>query len=174
VGGVPEIPISQAPAWMGRLEGELKKAALRGLYSAALRVVGVVNELIQAEPRVPVDRGIYRAGWKARPLPDGAEVSNQTPHAVFIEDGVRGDHVKVGRAMVDALASWVGRKGLTGAARGEERAAEARRIAWAVAKSMQRKGIFNAGGGLKIFERARKRIPEFVEEEVAREIARLK
>jgi hypothetical protein len=171
---MPEIPIEQAPAWMGRLEGELRKAALRGLYSAAQRVVGIIqNEIIPAESRVPVDRGIYRGGWRARPEPDGAEVSNSTPHAIFIEDGVRGDHVKVGRAMVSALTLWVQRKGLTGAAKGPEVAAQARSIAWAIAKSMQKKGIFNAGGGLKILEKARRRIPALVEEEVAREIARV-
>jgi hypothetical protein len=172
-GRVPTISIEQAPAWVGRLEGELQKAALRGLYSAAQRMVGVVGEVIAAEPRIPVDRGIYKAGWRARRLPDGAEISNSTPHAGFIEDGVRADRVRPGRAMIDALAAWVARKGLTGSARGVERAAEARRIAWAIAKSMQKNGIFNRGGGLKIFEKARQRLPALIEEEVRREIGRM-
>ncbi len=160
---------------MGRLEGELRKAALRGLYSAAQRTVSIIQtEIIPAEPRVPVDRGIYKAGWRARPTSDGAEVSNSTPHAIFIEDGVRADHVKVGRRMVDALAGWVARKGLTGAAKGVEKAAEARRIAWAIAKSMQKKGIFNAGGGLNIMAKARSRLPAIIEQEVRAEIARMK
>jgi hypothetical protein len=167
------ITLEQAPAWVGRLEGELKRAALRGLYSAAQRMVGVVGETIANESRVPVDRGIYKAGWRARALPDGATYSNATPHGVLIEDGVRADHVKPGRQMIDALAAWVVRKGLVGAARGVEAAAEGRRIAWAIAKSMQKKGIFNNGGGLKIMAKANRRLPAILEEEVRREIERM-
>ena len=166
------LTIEQAPAWVARLGERHRRAALRGLLGAAQRTVEHVVELIAREPRVPVDRGIYRAGWRARALPDGAMVSNDTPHAALIEDGVRGENVKPGRAMIDALAAWVARKGLTGGARGEERAAAARQIAWAIAKSMQAKGIFSGGKGLQIFERARKRIPEFIDEEVMRELSR--
>ena len=33
---------------------------------------------------------------------------------MFIEEGVRGENVKIGRAMIDALAAWVRMKGIGG------------------------------------------------------------
>lgn len=48
--------------------------------------------------------------------------------------------------------------------------AQARSMAWAILKSMQKKGIFD--GGLKIAERALLKMTEFAEQEVAREITR--
>ena len=167
------MTIDQAPAWVRRLGDKQRRAGVLGLQSAAARLVSIiVGEIIPREPRVPVDRGIYRAGWRVRPLPDGAVVYNSTPHATFIEDGVRGDNVKIGKALIDALTKWVQRKGLTGAAKSAEAGTEARRIAWAIAKSMQKKGIFNGGGGLKIMARARTRIPGLIDEEVRREMRR--
>lgn len=170
--GTNKISIDQAPEWVKKLGEKRRKAAMKGLLSAAHRLVGVINEIIEAEPRKPVDRGIYKAGWRVRKETDGVLVFNATPHASFIEDGVRGDHVRVGRAMVDAIAAWVQRKGLTGSAKKEEAPMEARRIAWAIVQSMKKKGIFGDGKGLKILARARKRIPELIDEEVKAELER--
>jgi hypothetical protein len=167
-----KISIQHAPKWVTELEGKLNKAAKRGLFSAAQRVVSVIqNEIIPSEPRVPVDRGIYRAGWRARVIPDGALVYNGTPAAAVIEDGGRAENVKVGRAMINALAEGVVRKGLTGAAKNEEKAQAGRQIAWAIAQSMKKKGIFG-GVGLGIMRKARARIPELIDEEVRAEIKR--
>ena len=166
-----KISIHEAPAWVAKLGKQKHAAALRGVRSAGERLVAhIVTEIIPREPRIPVDRGIYRAGWRTRPLPNGVLVYNGTPHATFIEDGVRGDHVKVGRAMVDALAEWVKRKGLTGAAKKEETRAQARSIAMAIAQSMKKKGIFGGGKGLKILARAEKKVDGFLDEEVKREL----
>lgn len=50
---------------------------------------------------------------------------------------------------------------------------EARSLAWAIAMSMKKKGIFNEGKGLQIVARARKVLAEkFIREEVVREIQR--
>lgn len=167
------MTIEEAPGWARRLKGELHKAAERGCYGAAVKLQQRVLELIGQEPRIPVDRGIYRGGWRVRRVRNGAELTNSVPHAAFIEDGVRGENVKISRAMIDALAAWVVRKGLTGSAKKEERTAEGRGIAWAIAKSMQKKGIFNAGGGLKILKRAVESAPKFLEEEIHAEIGRM-
>jgi hypothetical protein len=170
-----KITIEEAPAWIKALGGKLRGAAERGLEAAAHRVVETIQtEVIPREERIPVDRGIYRAGWRARKTEGGALVYNNSPHAPFIEDGVVGSKVKPGRKMIDALAAWVRRKGLTGGARKEEKIAESRRIAFAIAKSMQAKGIFNGGQGLKILEKGMRRAKEFMEEEVKAEIERLK
>jgi hypothetical protein len=169
------ITIDEAPAWVKRLEGELRKAGERGLVSAAHRLVGVIqNEIIPRESRIPVDRGIYKAGWRARKIPRGAFVYNSVPHAPIIEYGARAENIKVGRKMIDALAQWVIRKGLTGAAKKEERSVEAKRIAWAIAKSMQKNGIFDKGRGLRILEKACARVPEIIEQEVRAEIHRMR
>ena len=170
-----KMTIDQAPAWVVELEGKRRKAALRGLLSAAHRVVQVIQtEIIPREPRAPVDRGIYRAGWRARAIENGALVYNATPIAAIIEDGARAENIKIGRAMIDALALWVVRKGLTGSAKKEEAGAAGRQIAWAIAQSMKKKGIFGGEGkGLKILAKARRRIPKIIEEEVRREIEKI-
>jgi hypothetical protein len=167
-----KISIAQAPKWVSELEGRMRKAALRGLLSAAHRTVGYIqNEVIPREERAPVDRGIYRAGWRARKVEGGALVYNGVPHAPMVEWGVRGENVKIGKRMIDALAEWVVRKGLVGKQPRESRAAAGRQIAWAIAKSMQKRGIFGGEGrGLRVMEKARPQIVQFIEEEVKREI----
>lgn len=170
-----KITIDQAPEWIRKLEDKRRKAAERGLVSAAHRVVNYIQtEIIPKEPRVPVDRGTYRAGWRARRIEGGALVYNNVPHAEIVEHGAKAENIKIGKKMIDALAEWVARKGMTGNAKGVERAAEARRIAWAIAKSMQKNGIFNRGGGLKILEKARKMIGQFIQEEVRAELRALR
>src|ERR1019366_772147 len=108
-----KIDLARAPEWVRSLEGKMHKAALRGLLSAAHRTVSViVTEIIPREERAPVDRGVYRAGWRARKLDDGALVYNNTPHAGIIEHGARAENIKVGKRMIDALTEWIVRKGL--------------------------------------------------------------
>jgi hypothetical protein len=164
-----KITLDRAPLWVQELEGKLKKAAEKGMISAAHRGVAEIQEIIDREPRVPVDRGTYRAGWRVRQIEKGALVYNNVPHAGLIEEGVKGGRVKIGRAMIDALAEWGLRKGLV-EGKGPEQAANARRFAFAVARSMKKNGIFNKGKGLRILERARKLFPRFIEEEVRAEI----
>lgn len=153
----------------------MRQAAEKGLYSAGLRLVEhITTEIIPQTNPEPVDRGMYRAGWRATRLPgEGCLVSNTLPYAPIIEYGARGANIKIGRKMIDALAKWVMRKGLTGNTKGKARADEARQIAWAIAMSMKRTGIFNGGKGLRVLERASKRIPAFMKEEIARELKKL-
>jgi len=144
------------------------KAAIKGLHSAASSSVQVITtRIVPSLTRQPVDRGLYRAGWRAIAEKDGATIENNEPHAAFIEYGVRGSHVKIGARMIVALTEWVTRKGL---ASGKE----AVRAAWAIAKSMQRRGIFNGGSGLQIlYTLEQKYLSNIVEEEVAREIEKV-
>ena len=95
---------------------------------------------------------------------DGAVVENLEPHAVFIEYGVKAGSVKPGKQMIEALTGWVLRKGLAGAA-------EAPRIAWAIAKAQQKRGIFDRGAGLGIVkELVDVWVERVTREEVLREI----
>lgn len=168
------------------IKGGLREAAFRGLVAAGHKTVEhIVADVIPSfGSRMPVDKGAYRAGWRVQPVKSEGEVivQNSSPHAPFVDLGVRPGHVKIGRKLIAALTEWVQRKGLGGrtvtSASGRVRQvkaskAEATSIAWAIAKSMQAKGIFG-GTGLRILEKAEKRVPTFIKEEVERELAKVK
>lgn len=151
----------------------------RGLLSAGYRLLGVIqNEILPQEKPPPVHTGAYRAAWRVAPTEEGAEVTNDMPYASIIDGGARAENIKPGRKMIDALAEWARLKGLTGHAPGERSSAgavaESRSIAWAIARSMQKKGIFNRDGqrGLGIAKKAVARLADFVEDEVRREVRR--
>jgi hypothetical protein len=162
-----EITLKQAAQRTDELKEKWRKAAVLGLQSAAARgVQDIITRIIPSRTPQPVDRGVYRSGWRFYPAPDGAVIECFEPHAILIEDGVRAGNVKIGKKMIDALAEWVQRKGIVS---GDE----ARSVAWAIAKSMQRRGIFNKGKGMGILaELVDQYLPGYVEEEVAREVER--
>ncbi len=179
--------LAQSGVLVRDLRGEVRERAFAGLVSAGHRVVQViVSEIIPSfGDRMPVDRGVYRAGWRVQPLKGEGKVlvHNVAPHAAFIEHGVPAGHVRIGRKMIEALAEWVRRKGIGGrtvvSKSGRERrvkasAAEATAIAWAIAKSMQKKGIFAGGKGLGVLRKVEPRIPGIVKEEVERELRKVK
>ncbi len=162
-----EIKIELAPALFAKYGDRLKAAAVRGVYSAALRgVQDIVGRIIPSKVPVPFDRGPYKAGWKALPEPEGASITNPEVHALFIEEGVRASNVKIGRAMIFALAAWASRKGLVTKGKPED-------VAWAIAKNMKKRGIFNGGKGFHVLgELMDNYLNAYIEEEVAAEIAR--
>lgn len=176
-----------------QLQFGLSNAARKGLLSAALRTANLIQtRIIPNTKPEPVDRGRYKAGWLVKKTSYGASLTNSVPYASMIELGVRAANVKPGRAMLKALAEWAQRKGLgktivqpkAGKSLGKANAkaapvkwkkatdSAAMRIAWAIAMSMKRKGIFNGGTGLLIFAQAEVEIPNIIREEVAREIKR--
>jgi len=182
------IPLSEAGPWVAALGKRMPEAAKRGLLAAANRLVGTIKQL-----ELPTDRGIARAGWRAEPIENGAAVFNTVLQAVLQEGSVRGENVKVGRAMIDALAAWARRKGLepdqeqgerptSGKARTEQQVQRRikppeeayRSIAFAIANSMKKRGIFYPElRGLKTLERTTKTLgPDYVRQEVVREIRR--
>ena len=179
---------------------DIRKAVGLGLFAAAVRGVSVIqNQIIPSRNPQPVDRGIYRAGWRARPLKRGGqvvggEIYNTDPNAGNIELGVRAGNVKIGRAMIDALTEWAMRKGMANryvqtastvklnrkTGRYAETAAKvkyvkkdagyARGIAWAIAQSMKRRGIFGPVGLRVLGELMHDRMPSIAAEEIAREV----
>jgi len=176
-------------------------AARKGLFSAALKTVAAIQTkaIPNAKPS-PVDRGRYRAAWRARKTDYGAIVENLVPYAGPIEYGVRAGNVKPGRAMITAIAEWAKRKGIGrtlktskknkvvnfsdgfGSKAGKAKViqhntkwvkatdSQALSIAWAIVKSMQKKGIFHRGHGLKIFASIVPSIPDFIRAEVGAEL----
>jgi hypothetical protein len=132
-------------AWMKDASKQAGQAATRG--TAVAIVAKILNEVIPAEPRPPQDTGMYRAAWKHQSIEDGAVVYNSAPYAAIIEYGARAQNIKSGPAMRRALEEWVVRKGIA-----NEK--DAPGVAWAIALSMTKKGIFNGGKGLRILEKA--------------------
>ena len=149
----------------------LEKVAARAIYAASLHVVQqITTTIIPGEPRSPIDRRVFAAGWRATPTKVGAIIENTVPYSDIIENGARAENIKIGRAMIDALAAWVQRKGLH--LRGDGGKDDPRAIAWAVAQGMKKRGIFNGGKGLKILQKGLEHLEEFLAEEVRRELAR--
>lgn len=170
------VTLAEAATHFGKLQGEFRKAAHRGLVSAAMRGVQIiVTQIIPGiTPYPPVDRGLFRAGWRAVPTRDGAEIVNDEPHAVFIEEGVRAENVKPGLRMGRAIYEWVIRKGI------ETEPYEAIRVTYAIMAAMKRRGIFKRGKGLGILKMLtsdngiwRRYFDKVIEREVEREIGRV-
>lgn len=167
---MPKFDLKQASALKKHLDTRMQKAQLAAVQGAALQVVeDIQTRLIPGAKPPPVDRGVYRAGWRMRPKKWGAEVANAVPHAGFIEHGVRGSNVKPGRKMIGALTAWVKRKGIA-KGKGKGAAAAARGMAFAIANSMRKKGIFNRGKGFSILARALLPVQRYIQRELKREM----
>lgn len=178
-----KFDISEAEELAKYLGFSIDDVALRAIHSTALRVVQhITTVVIPAEPHQPVDRGLYRAGWRAKRFEKGAYVYNPVPYAPIIEYGAKAERVKISRLMIIALTGWVLRKGLvkpavTGrgkAAKAAKLAAaqEAEAMAWAIAMAMKKRGIFNHGKGLRVLEKALKIVQNAFAQELKDEIAR--
>lgn len=172
-----KFDISEAEELARYLGLSLDKVARRAVLSLAHRLVQhITTYVIPREPRQPVDRGLFRAGWKAKKVPEGAYVYNGMPYAGIIEYGAKAENVKISRAMIIALTGWVLRKGLVKGGRGKKAKAAANasatKVAWAIAMSMKKKGIFNGGQGLRVLEKAMKILQHGFAGELKREIER--
>lgn len=166
---MPNIPLEDAADWFGDLPSRIARAAQDGLVQAGLRGVQIIiTRIIPSRSPKPMDRGVYRAGWRIdkRGFSNQARVfiENIEPHAAFIEYGVRPENVKVGAAMIRALTEWCLRKGLANSE------AEATGIAWAIARSMQKRGIFKGtSGGLGVLAEFMK---DYAKTVIAEEVSR--
>lgn len=159
------LDLAQAEKHFGAMQEHMKAAAKRGLVSAAaLMVQEIVLRIVPQRSPQPVDRGVYRAGWRSGPADYGAFVENTETHAAFIEYGVK--NVKIGPRTILMLSEWARRKfGLD-----PEQATQA---AWRIARLIKSRGIFAGGVGLGILKQANERAPDFIRREVERELARL-
>jgi hypothetical protein len=156
------LDLKDAGRWLSGLQ--LQKAASKGLYSAALRgVQEIVTFIIPSRSPQPVDRGLFKAGWRATRTKNGATIENAEPHAVFIEDGVK--NVKLGHAAFLAIAEWAIRKGIA-------TPKDALDVAARIIRKMRARGnIFGVNGMGILRELREKRLPELIQQEVDREIS---
>lgn len=157
------MTLAELATWIGRIQ--MAGAAIRGLRAAGQRGVSeIITFIIPSRTPQPVDRSIFRGGWRSVPMEYGCTIENLEPHAVFIEDGVR--NIRISRAMIDALAEWAIRKGIA-------TEADARSAAWGIAKNMEKRGhIFGENGMGILRELCREKLIGFIDEEVRREIDR--
>lgn len=163
------VRLDGAAAAFEKLGKQFPEAAKRGLLSAALRGVREIQTvIIPSRTPQPVDRGVYRAGWKVVPDADGSvSIENREPHAAFIEYGVRAANVKVGAAMLRALTEWVLRKGLAADI------VEAQQVAWGIAKAAERRGFFKQTGLGVLQQLIDRNLRTYIQQEVEREIRRV-
>jgi hypothetical protein len=161
-----------------RLDKAFDQVAARATMATVMRAKAhILNELIPSDDPQPVDRGIYRAGFQTAKIAGGAALYNVAPHAAFIEHGVKAGNVKIGKALIDALAAWATRKGLVkrsgrGVAAKAAQAQAARAAAWAIATALKR-GIFNQGRGLRHIERVKPLLSKWLAHDLKKEIERL-
>lgn len=165
------VSLEQAGGWVLGLSRAMPEAAKKGLYAAGLRI----SQHLAADGSIPNDRGTVRAGWRVEPTEEGAEIFNVAPEYPFIDGGVRAANVKIGRAMINAIAEWARRKGLS--LEGPEGTKPNPKkkpavdmylpVAWAIAQSMKKRGIFQPPK--HYLENAVKLLgPGYVREEVVR------
>ncbi len=175
------ITLKQAPAEIQKVGADLKRRLGHAMFSSCIRGVQVIQtQIIPTLVPRPVDRGIYRAGWRYAVLLEGdtvagGEIFNSEPVAAFIEKGVRAENVKIGMALINALAEWALRKGLVSKKVTKKRSAaavanEARSAAWAIALSMKKRGIFQQGKGFHVLGKLlmQDRMPAIMQAEIAR------
>lgn len=182
-----------------------QKAMDRAVLSTAQRVVQHIQVvIIPGQPRQPVDRGVYKAAWRAKAVKGGAIVYNSSPQAPLIEYGVRATNVKIGRKMIKALAEWARRKGLVKTPKPKAPRVKADKSLfgklkrYAIKKKILKKkkpvpppdvmaervawgiakGIKQRGifgpHGMRILEKAKEVIQKFIKEEIAREFEKMR
>ena len=128
------VSLDQFARRCDRLGGDLERAALRGLRSAAYRLEGLTVEAMhepgQGNRFPPMDTGELSRSVRTTPTAEGALVTVDAPHAAFVEFGTLPHYPPL-----RPLADWAYRKGL---ADSEE---EAMVVARAVARTIARWGM---------------------------------
>lgn len=104
-----KISMKDFPARIRELEKRLPHAVERGMREGALMLRGalVQAQIAKTKPQ-PVNVGQYKASWRWREVPGGAQVYNFSKQALFIELGRQ-----PGKAPpLSPIREWVRRKGL--------------------------------------------------------------
>jgi hypothetical protein len=173
--------------YVSRIPKERHAAAVRGVRRC-MRQRGrvIVNEEINAtKPRPPVDRRTYANSWETLAIENGCRIYSTDPKASIVDRGRR-PGAGVSRAGIEALMGWVHRHGMDtvsapaaqrvarqqmmqralgiraitkAVAKREQVGAAARSIAYAIAGAIKKRGLWMPKG-LRVFERASRRIVE--------------
>jgi hypothetical protein len=164
-----QIELKDYVAWLGRLDPEKSKQAMRrGLVRAALRMVSeIVSVEIPARVPSPVDRGVYRAGWRVD-LASDVTVINSVEYADKIENGISPGELQRTPELLDAITAWVVRKQIV------QMGMNARSVAWRIVSALINNGVYNRGEGLGIMRAVVEdgRLEKFIREEVSAEMNR--
>lgn len=151
------------------IRNRLRSASIRGVQSTAVRIVEYIKTDVipSITPHPPFDLGFYSAGFIVWPHDTGADIINRTPYAGVIESGARAANIKVGAEMITNLAMWVKRKGIPLELRpGMDEDKAATKVAFGIAESFKKNGIFRQGKGLRIMAHAMRKLEEFATEEI--------
>ena len=108
--------------------------------------IGEIQKVIDATKPLPVDRGTYRRGFKARRLHSGAMIYNSQKHAPVIEFGRRPGQKA---PPIEAITDWVIRKGFVPKARRGKKSGwtqwdqrqGAMQIAWLICRKIAARGL---------------------------------
>ena len=161
------IDLKDYNVFIGGIQNNLKTSAVRGVRSAAIRLMNEIT--LRIVPNIvpePIDRGLYRSGWKTQSIPNGAIIYNTEEHSAFIEHGVEANNVKISRLMIEALQGWLIRKGFSSKK-------DSLNNAFGLAVNLKKSGIFNRGKGFHPLQLALdKYAQEFIGEEITNEIAK--
>jgi len=150
-----------------QLGPRLFSAGKRGLVSAAARSIPILQGRTRTAPPAnpggvgiggAVDIGSFLGAWRSQLIEGGAEVRNDAPYSAVIEGGRRAGAAMPPRKV---MAEWAQRRlGLS--------AAEAKRIAFVLARAIARRGLKPR----KILKDAIPAIRTAAREEMDREIQR--
>jgi hypothetical protein len=153
------ISLHMAPTFFQGVAKDLRKIARDCALTACARGAEELQVKIipSLKPHPPINRRLYLNSWRYEFTKNGARLFNREKVAPLIEFGVRAENVKIGRAMIAALSEWVAMKNLlkdNSNASVEDRQAtkSVQSVAWAIAKKMKRRGIFNNGQGFHVLD----------------------
>lgn len=139
-----KISLDQLPTMLAKEREKLSIGMIKAMREIVhTRAPMMAQEAIdQAKPRPPVDRGTYRRQFMTQDVPGGAVVYNPTKYAGVLELGRRPGGKQ---PPTSVLIDWVIRKGLVGNKPGRTKVsksqrAEARGIAFVIARKMKEKG----------------------------------
>jgi len=168
---VVKMDMNQWYQHMKQLGSRFMPAAERGVFSGAMRCIPHLQKRTTlaraASPRGgsgAVDTGLYKAGWRASPIPRGARLFNLRPYSGAIEYGRR--PAPVSREGVQKLRVWAKRN-----LNLNDKQAE--RAAYAIARSMTPRSKGGGGRSLrarKVLTGDEKGLIKIVEEEILREL----
>ncbi len=130
--GTVRIPIDAFAKYEAKLGLNMRQAVFtRAMPEAARGVRALLEE--ETRRRKIVFRGAYAKGWRMQQstVPSAVRMYNKQPYAIIIE---RGRRIGARRPPAEALVPWVRAKlGVRGA--------EARRVAFLVARKISERGI---------------------------------
>ena len=125
---MPTIDMKKLSKELGKLQERIKKDIDLGVSRSTQRGRSLLVR------KTPVDQGQAKAGWRAT----NNLITNSAPHIGILERGAR-PH-KVSREGIESLTRWVMRVLTIRAKKKQSRQKQARGVAFAIAKKIEKEG----------------------------------